>query len=202
MKKIILLFFISAMSVLAYSQDVIVDVTDEYYPVNPFVDKFSEFLKGLINNPFLSEKSIHKRTDSTLFFFKGKYGLQNPFSFQPSKIEVILAESEMELSDSASLKDTILVYQLIAYSEKSLQTVKTEFNRFEREFGKRFSNSTNSDIVSEGKVEGSTHNYFLKMSRLSPLSFSWGKMSSNEYACIITIRFIVKQNEALMPLVY
>lgn len=202
MKKIILLFFISAMSVLAYSQDVIVDVTDEYYPVNPFVDKFSEFLKGLINNPFLSEKSIHKRTDSTLFFFKGKYGLQNPFSFQPSKIEVILAESEMELSDSASLKDTILVYQLIAYSEKSLQTVKTEFNRLEREFGKRFSNSTNSDIVSEGKVEGSTHNYFLKMSRLSPLSFSWGKMSSNEYACIITIRFIVKQNEALMPLVY
>lgn len=200
MKKTILLTCIFCISVFGYSQEVLVDVIDEYYPANPFVDKFSEFLKALINNPFLSEKSINKRTDSSLFFLKGEYKLQNPFSFQPSKIEVILAETEMQFSDSASAKDTILVYQLIAYTEKSLQTVKTEFTSFEREYGKRFSNSTTSDIVTEGRIEGGTHNYFLKISRLSPLSFSWGRMSNNQYACIITVRFIAKENEALLPL--
>jgi hypothetical protein len=199
MKKIALSCVVFLISFSCFSQEILVDVIDHYYPVNPFADKFSAFLQGLINNPFLSGKTLHKRTDSTLFFLKGEYIAQNPFSFKPSKIEVILAESEIQVADSGAVNDTILVYQVIAYTESSLQTVKTEFTRFQREYGKRFSSSIFSDIVNNGQVEGSNRNYFLLISPVSPLSISWGRMNSKEYAYIVTVRFIARQNEAMLP---
>ena len=201
LKKIVLLLFLLCISGRGFTQKVLLDVVDHYYLHNPFSGSFSVFLKTMINDARLTKKIIHKRTDSTLFFFKAEYVLYNPFSFTPTRTEIILAESEIQFSDTAAVADTILVYQLIGYAGFDLKTVKSEFTRFERKYGKRFTSSNFSDIMNKDQLAGGTHNYFLNLSQVSPLSVSWGKFNNTETAYIVTVRLVREENEAMLPYV-
>ena len=46
-------------------------VLKTYFPVNLYKYRFSIFYEKLNTNPAITNKSIQKRTDSTLFSFKG-----------------------------------------------------------------------------------------------------------------------------------
>ena len=205
MRKTIVIIVCYCLTVTAYSQRKLQKAIHNYYRYDPFERSFSNFISSLINDPILTNKSVVKRTDSTLFFFKGEYKDYNPFAFKAIRTEVRLAEMEVESADSIPKIDTIMAYQIIGYTFKTgngIQSVKSEFARFDRKYGDEFANKTTKDLLAGGHVEGMTCNYFLGNSAISPLTVTWGNVSNNESIFVITIRLIKIQNQAMFPVLY
>lgn len=67
----------------------ILQITKQYYRYDPFKSSFPFFVENLTNDPALSEKTVLKITDTTLFFFEGIYKYHSPFSFKAEKTKVL-----------------------------------------------------------------------------------------------------------------
>jgi len=205
MKKTFVIIVCFCVTVTLYSQRNLQKAIHNYYRYDPFERSFSNFITSLLNDPVLSNKTIAKRTDSTLFFFKGEYKDHNPFAFKAIRTEVRLAEMEVESADSIPKIDTIMAYQIIGYTYKTgngIQSVKSEFARFDRKYGDEFPSKTTKDLVDGGHVEGMTCNYFLSNSAISPLTVSWGNVSNGESIFVITLRLIKIENQAMLPVLF
>ena len=180
----------------------VVQIAKNYFRSNPYTMRFSTFLNHLMNDPTLSDKTITKRTDTSFFFFKGGYNNHNPFSFKAGRTEIRLAEEEVELQDSLSTTDTLLFYQLLGYSygKEGLESVKKEFSKFDRRYGKNFY-SENSELKKGDEITGVIKNYFTPLiSRFSPISVSWAKLDDFQSVFTITFRIKVIENTATLPI--
>ena len=205
MKKLCLIILASCLAQSVFSQKEMQKAIHKYYRYDPFDRSFSSFINNLLSDPALSNKTVSKRTDSALFFFRGDYKGHNPFGFKATRTEVRLAEMEIESSDTPPQKDTIMAYQLLGYASrtsKGMEAVRAEFERFDRKFGGEFSNKTTKDLVEGNHVEGLTCNYFLDNSNISPLTVIWGNISAEESIFAITIRLIKIENQAMLPMLY
>lgn len=205
MKKTVLLIFSVWLVHTGFSQKELQKAIHHYYRYDPFDRSFSSFISNLLSDAALTHKTVAKRTDSTLFFFKGEYKGHNPFGFKATRTEVRLAEVEIESSDSIPQTDTIMAYQLLGYisrGDNGMQAVKAEFSKFDRKYGEEFVNKITKDLREGTKVEGLTCNYFVGNSNLSPLTVVWGNVSDEECIFAITIRLVKIENQAMIPLVY
>lgn len=200
MRKILLsLFIISFYFTPSFAQEGLYQFSKSYYRSDPFIGSFSGFLNHLLNDPSLQEKEIQKRTDSSLFYFSGIYKNHNPFFFKPKKIQILLQEVSVQYADSL-VRDTIFVYQLLAYAdgtEKSQQEVKREFEKIHRVFNKRFYNSNYQDLKTGETIAGGIHNYFVAYSALAPVTIIWTKLD-NEFVLNISLRMKASENRAVL----
>ena len=179
----------------------IFQVARHYLRSNPYNVHFSAFLNHLINDPTLSDKTIQKRSDTSFFFFRGVYSNHNPYSFKANRTEVRLAEHQVAMEDSLSTVDTLLFYQLIGYSYSAAGTesVKKEFSKFDRRYGKEFYSEL-GEMKKDGQIVGMIKNfYFLDLTLLSPLSISWEKLDDYQSTFTITFRIKLRQNIATLP---
>lgn len=180
------------------------EVAKTYFRSNPFDIHFSTFLSHLTHDPTLLNKKLDKRTDTSLFFFQGDYNGHNPYNFKADRVEIRLAEREVNLKDSPLTIDTLLFYQLAGYSYGAAGTeaVKKEFSRFERKYGKNFY-SEDSELKKGNDSIGIARNYFLFgstfLSAFSPLSVSWAKLDDYQNVFTITFRIKLAQNMATLP---
>ncbi|MCW3119968.1 MAG: hypothetical protein JWM28_4050 [Chitinophagaceae bacterium] len=159
MKNVLLIIFAGCFINPVFSQNRLEKAIHNYYRYDPFERSFSSFINNLLNDGALINKTVVKRTDSTLFFFKGEYKGHNPFGFKAIRTEVRLAEMEIESSDSIRQKDTIMAYQLLGYTGKAGQgepSVKAEFAKFDRKYGGDFSNKTTKDLMEGNQLAGVT----------------------------------------------
>jgi hypothetical protein len=172
-----------------------------YFRSNPFNVHFSTFLNHLMHDPTLSNKTLNKRTDTSLFFFSGEYKGHNPYGFKADKVDIRLAEREVNMEDSVSTMDTLLFYQLVGYSygTGASEAVKKEYSKFDRKFGQHFYGE--DSVLKEGNEPvGMVKNYFLiSESYLSPLSISWGKLDDLHSVFTIMFRIKLTQNIATLP---
>lgn len=207
MKKIYLAFAFLTMLVGTSTgqglQEGLFEFTKSYFRADPFRSEFSVFVKRLIDDPGYKEKSLHVRTDTSLFYFYGIYSTYNPFFFKPNRIEILLQETPVQYSDSIADRDTILVYQLTAFlsgDTKGTAEVKREFEKIHRRYYKKFFDNNYTDMKSGAIVLGGMHNYFVPFYGLAPLSIAWGKdTGSNESILNITLRLKTSGNEATLP---
>ena len=173
------------------------NVCNDYFPFNPFENEFSNLFKLLNADPHSGNKTIQKRTDSTLFLFKSVYTNYPKLNTRVLRVEIKLQEAEVVLSDSLHVKDTLIQYQLTCYFDggtKGLQTVKKAFDNFDREYKNHFSTSSSSKIKDDDKDSGIIKNYFISLSPISPLSIAWTSIDENESAFVILLRLKLKQN--------
>jgi hypothetical protein len=211
MKKIIFILISIAIGAACYAQDddagipeydakLLVKIARDYFRSDPYIVHFSSFLNHLMNDPTLVNKTTVKRTDTTLFFFKGDYTTHNPFAFKAKRTEIRLAEQQINLDDSIHTKDTILLYQLVGYTDgpDAIDEVKKEFSKFERRYGKKLQNE-DTPLNSENGVTGLVRNYFFPFDRYSPLVVSWAKLSDLQTVFTITFRIKVIENVASLP---
>src|SRR5688572_25228313 len=138
-KYLLSILFILFFYNVSFSQEGLYQFSKSYFRSDPLVGSFSGFLKHLMNDPAIKNKQIRQRTDSTLFYFFGVYTNYNPFFFKPKRVEIVLEETSIKYVDSLPA-DTILVYQLLAYTDGSRgqQEVKKEFEKIHRQYNKRF----------------------------------------------------------------
>lgn len=209
MKKIPLLLFLviainNSCSAQVFSwQESLVQVAKNYFRSDPFIGEFSKFLDHLINDPTLVSKTINKRTDTTYFYLSGDYTTHNPFFFKARRTQVILAESEITINDTVRRSATMMIYQLVGYTEAGKEgaaDVKNEFEKFDRKYLKRTRSNNYSEIKNGNEVNGATRNYFILPGGFIPLSAAWQKIGPDKgNVFVITLRFMVSDNEAALP---
>ena len=195
-----ILFFDNA----SFSQEGLYQFSKSYFRSDPLVGSFSGFLKHLMNDPAIKNKQIQQRTDSTLFYFFGVYTSYNPFFFKAKRVEILLEETPIKYVDSLPA-DTILVYQLLAYTDGSRgqQEVKKEFEKIHRQYNKRFADSNYRNLETGEKITGGLHNYFVSFAGLAPVSTIWGLLKeTNEYVLNITLRIKSKENRTVLPVMF
>jgi hypothetical protein len=198
---ILILFFIAVASRMEAQRE-LPDIASHFYRVNPFEKDFSKFISALVSDPGLSSKEVIKRSDTSFFFFKGTYKTFNPFTFLPTRTEIILAEQVQQFSDSLPDRDTFLIYQVLGYTEggeNGADAVKKEYNRFNRLYKSVFDAKNNSDIGSAGNISGQVTNYFFSASYLSPMTVAWGLLpAKHENVFALSIRLKIMENRSVL----
>jgi hypothetical protein len=188
-----------------YDQDqqTMIKLVANYFRSNPYNRFFNSFLNHLMNDPMIINKQIEKRTDTSLFFFKGEYKNFNPFFYTPSRIEVTLTETVVIVNDSTQQLDTVITYQLAGYSKNNKAAesdVKDEFSKFQRRIKKKFWSAEATPLRSGNADLGQLQNYFILPYPLSPVSAAWGKIeSSDEFVFAIIVRMKIIENVASLP---
>lgn len=204
MMKVIFVIVASFFFKISPAQQALEQVAKYYFRDNPFNQEISNFLQQLMHDPTLVNTSVFKRTDTSLFYFKGDYKFHQPFFFKPVRTTVILAENEIVLNDSLNLIDTVFTYQIAGYTawgDEGVNDVTREFKRFDRKYIKKFATNDYIDLKSGTEVYGAIRNYFLDLSYLAPLSVAWQKISKNhENVFVITLRFKTSGNVAVLPI--
>ena len=147
-----------------------------------------------MNDPILVTKATKLKTDTSLFYFQGVYKNYSPYGFLADRTEIRLAEMEFIIDDSLSLKDTLMVYQLLGFSyngKAGLESVKSEFSKFNRHYGKHFITQS-SDMKQGAEIVGVTEDYFVYGVATSPLTVTWAKLDEFQNVFIITLRLKIK----------
>ncbi|HKZ66968.1 MAG TPA: hypothetical protein VJ111_11450 [Chitinophagaceae bacterium] len=202
MKKYLLnVFFILFFYNASFSQEGLYQFSKSYFRSDPLIGSFSGFLKHLMNDPAITNKRIRQRTDSTFFYFFGVYNNYNPFFFKPKRVEILLEETSIKYIDSLPA-DTILVYQLLAYTDgsKGKQEVKKEFEKIHRQYNKKFDDSNYQDLKTGEDTTGGLHNYFVSFAGIAPVSTLWGILKdTNEYILNIIFRIKSSENRTVLP---
>jgi hypothetical protein len=179
-------------------------VTENYYRSLPFHKEFSRFVTHLMNDPTFMKDTIHKKTDSTLFYMRGTYRSHNPFFFKAIRTDIILAEKEEMIYDSATMTRSVFYYQLVGYAppgEEGIKDVQQEFEKACRRYKRGFTGSNEKEFKKGEVKKGEVKDYLFRYTTYPPLTISW--LSSEEgknNVFAITVRFIVYDNMALLPI--
>jgi hypothetical protein len=204
MKKPFLLFLFSMIAICSFGQDEeeqapvtihyssadhLLKIVKNYFRSDPYSNGFGFFVKHLMDDPLLINKTTRLKTDTNLFYFQGAYKNYSPFSFLADRTEIRLAEKEFLENDSLGTKDTLFVYQLLGFNYKGkegMESVKNEFSKFNRHYGKHFSTET-SDIKHGSEITGGRQDYYVYGIDDSPLSIAWSKIDDLQSVFVITL---------------
>lgn len=201
MKKFYLLLFVLSIST-AHAQKVY-NIAQTYYRINPFNKEFSSFLIRLMDDPLLTNKTINKKTDSTLFFLEGTYNSHSPFFFKATRTKIILAEREHK-TDSTGLVNNIFLYQLVGYAppgKEGVNDIQKEFDKFCNRYKKGPYGVNIRELKLQDKKTGEIRDYLLSSLIFSPLTIAWSTSKNNEENIFaITVRFTVVENRAYLPI--
>jgi hypothetical protein len=198
---LLLLVFITSPASFGQQTQMVAKITHNYFRSDPFPSEFSSFLKHLLNDPGIADKTLEKRTDSTLFYFEGTYTKYNPFFFKPTRVKIALTETAINIDSLPT--DTIYIYQLFAFGngdKKGIEEVKKEFDKIFRRYKNSFSNNTLTINPGGDKLDGATYNFFDKLHAVSPFALTWVGPDENKEMCLVlTIRMDNHNNMAILP---
>jgi len=174
--------------------DYILKIVKNYFRSDPYQNEFGFFLKHLMNDPLLVTRETKLKTDTSFFYFQGVYKDFSPYGFLADRTEIRLAEKEFIIDDSLTVRDTLMVYQLLGLSyngKAGLESVKNEFAKFNRHYSKHFITQS-SEIKQGAEIVGVTEDYFVYGVAASPLTVAWVKLDEFQNAFIITLRLKIK----------
>ncbi|MES1217509.1 MAG: hypothetical protein ABUT20_18515 [Bacteroidota bacterium] len=204
MKKIFLIVLFLIYWFYSFSQQTFFQIAENYFRSNPFKTEFSTFLTHLMNDPAITNKTIDKKTDSTLFFFEGTYNSYNPFFFKAIRTKVILAEKEEPGDDTSQLVYTNYYYQLIGYAvtgDEGVTDIHEEFDKFCKRYKKKFDEEDYKEIKNQEKLIGEIRKYSLKYPGYFPLMVAWAtSREKNDNIFALTVKFRVYNNIAYLPM--
>lgn len=206
MKKNYFLLLTSLLFTLAaFAQNPLERVASAYFRSNPYRLPYSQFIRHLINDPTIRDSQLARRSDTSLFYFKGEYTSHKPFDFPGKKVEISLRETPVNVADTLSLVDTILVYTLTVTAENKpdiLKAVQKTAERIHRKYRRMFSGTQYATFKEAGLTEeGGIYNYFAAGYGLAPFAVTWG-VTSDKKEVLLSLIFRIKvyENEAGIPL--
>lgn len=176
-------------------------IANDYFRISPFNKDFSSFVQRLMTDPMLTDKTIHRKTDTTLFFLEGWYKTFRPFFFLPDKVKVILAEKELA-KDSMDEINVIYLYQLVAYAppgEEGAKDVQSEYEKLSKKFKHQFDMSSVRELKTGENKYGEVREFYDDNVFFQLLSLAWNTTEKGENLLAMTLRFLVYENTAVLP---
>lgn len=203
MPKTSLTLLLLTIAFVTNAQQSIFKITKNYYRADPFAVPFSSFLTKLLNDPAAKNVSLHKKTDSTLFYFSGDYLSHKPFFFPGIGTKIILAEREVMIADTVDYLKSYYIYQLIGYAsegEEGFKDVKEEYAKFIKKYKKDFPGPSVQKVTDSKGATGEITNFHSSIIDFYPLAFAWSSSGDKkENLFVITISFWVTDNTAWLP---
>lgn len=206
-RKLILLLFATMLFSSAYPQiknpvfQAPSKIANDYFRISPFNKDFSAFVQRLMTDPMLTDKTIHRKTDTSLFFLEGWYKSHRPFFFLPEKVKIILAEKELA-KDSMDEINVIYLYQLVAYAAPGpdgAKDVKNEYEKLSKKFKHQFDMSSVRELKTGEKKYGEVREFYDDNVYFQLLSLAWNTTEKGENLLAMTLRFLVYENTAVLP---
>ena len=194
---VVMILLLAAQSIEAQVQ---LGKIRSYFRSDPFRTSFGTFVSHLVNDPDLSEKTMKRKSDTSLFYFSGTYSKFNPFFLTPKKLDVILEEIPVSLSDTLA-SDTIYAYELAAIvddSDAGRKQIKKEFERVHKLAKSQFPSFKHSEL--ENLENGEAYNYFSPHHELAPFTILKYEMPAEKAICLVLImRLKPINNESRLP---
>lgn len=165
-----------------------------YFPVNPYKYRFTTFYEKLNADPAVVNKSIQKRTDSTLFSFKGAMNSFKFGDFVFTDAEIRLEEIPLKIP-GYNIIDTVLQYQLICFctgGKTGIEIAKSAFKYFDENL--LMPSSKVKTKVEEGRLTGLMRDYSYPGLPLSPVSAGWTELYDDKSCFKIIARMKLHQN--------
>ena len=176
-------------------------IAHDYFRVSPFNKDFSTFLSRLMNDPAVTEKKINRKTDSTLFFMEALYTTHQPFFFKPEKVKVIISERETE-ADSLNAPQPFFIYQLVGYAPGGMDgrtDVEKEYEKLVKKYTRSFDMNQPRELKDGDKVTGEIRDFYFANVSFAPVTLAWSSNTENGNVFAITIRFLMFDNRAFLP---
>ncbi|HEX4877695.1 MAG TPA: hypothetical protein VFV31_13555 [Chitinophagaceae bacterium] len=178
-------------------------ITKNYFRTDPFSGSFSNVITQLLNDPAISERTVNKRTDTSLFYFEGTYNNYSPFFIPVNHCKIILAEKEDRTEDSTATAFFYYEYQLIGYardSKNGKKDVEEEFEKLNKKFSRSLETVNSRELARDGNRAGMIKNYSFKSLGFIPLTLAWANTRDGSNIIAITIRFLNINNAAYLPI--
>ena len=188
--------------VLTKAQDYyIYNVFETYFPYNPLASKFDVFFKKLNSDFALTNKSVRKRTDTSLFSFKGNYSDYQKKDLRHVNSAITLEEAILDVQDTLKRKDTFFQYKITFHYPRSpanASYVKKKFDQFNGDYQGVFTSKEDYDLKDREVKNGTERNYFMYFSPVSPLSVRWATFNNDESVFSISVYMKLVQNKLIM----
>lgn len=177
-------------------------IAHDYFRISPFNKDFSTFVSRLMNDPSLLQSTILRKTDTSLFFMEGVYGTHKPFFFRPEKVKVILSERETE-ADSLHPAQPFFLYQLVGYAPKGNEgktDVQDEYEKLVRQYKRDFDMNHPRELKDGDTLTGEIRDFYFDNVSFPVITLAWSSNTKNGNVLAITIRFLVYDNRAFLPI--
>lgn len=177
-------------------------IAHDYFRVSPFNKDFGTFVSRLMNDPAITEKKINLKTDSTLFFLEAVYTTHQPFFFKPAKVKVIISERETE-PDSLQDAQPFFIYQLVGFApagKDGKTDVEKEYEKLVKRYTRSFDMNQPRELKDGNIITGEIRDFYFANVSFSPLTLAWSTNADNGNVFAITIRFLVLDNRAFLPI--
>ena len=177
-------------------------IAHDYFRVSPFNKDFSTFVSRLMNDPSLLQSTILRKTDTSLFFLEGIYSTHKPFFFRPEKVKVILSERETE-ADSLNPAQPFFLYQLVGFAPNGNEgktDVQDEYEKLVRQYKRDFDMNQPRELKDGDTLTGEIRDFYFENVSFPVITLAWSSNSKNGNVLAITIRFLVYDNRAFLPI--
>ncbi len=177
-------------------------IAHDYFRVSPFNKDFSTFVTRLMNDPTITQSNVLRKTDTSLFFLEGLYSTHKPFFFRPEKVKVILSERETE-EDSLHPAQPFFLYQLVGYApagKEGMTDVENEYEKLVRQYKRAFDMNHPRELKDGDTITGEVRDFYFANVSFPIITLAWSSNSKNGNVLAITIRFLVIDNRAFLPI--
>lgn len=201
MNRFIIIFFCLILSASVFAQEEFEKVIKDNFRVNPLSGSFSAFLKAYTTDPDLLDKQIEKKTDTTLFFVKGRYEIFNPFKFKSKKVETYFVEKELTFEyDEKPYTIPYYVYQILVYTDDNVayrNLIKKEYQKLNKKLKRDLSKVETISLKGVKNIEdGEITNFSNNVAIMEPATISWQTLSSSKQLVLtLMVRLQINKNE-------
>ncbi|MBO9594848.1 MAG: hypothetical protein J7599_18235 [Niabella sp.] len=201
MKHLLTFLFFVGMAAPASAQDQFYKVVKEYFRVNPFAGRFSDFVNAVKTDPELKVTDDTEKTDTSLFNIQGDYKTFNPFAIRARRVEMLLGEKELVIRRRDRELDTFVFYQITGFFDSTAQTAKAvqrEYKRICKQIKRDLPNGEEILLNQlKGIREGALTNLTSSGSSSPPISIGWYVKDSGELALLVALRMNYINNRAV-----
>lgn len=201
MKHLLTILFFVGIAAPASAQDQFYKVVKEYFRVNPFTGRFSDFVNAVKTDPELTVTDDTEKTDTSLFNIQGDYKTFNPFAIRARRVEMLLGEKELMVRRRDHVLDTFVFYQITGFFDSTAQTAKAVQKEYKRICKKIKRDLPQGEEILlnqlKGIRDGALTNLTSKGSSSPPISIGWYIKEDGELALLVALRMNYVNNRAV-----
>ncbi|MGH2552228.1 MAG: hypothetical protein ACRDEB_00840 [Chitinophagaceae bacterium] len=188
---LLILLHYSVFAQLDKPEEKIREIANKYFAVSPEGLNLSLVIEKLKSNIHLETDTVINKTDTSLFYFRGYTTAFNPFNTPIQKIEIQIREDKV---NGTNIKDTILVFMIIAITDSSLQSkqnLANELRNIVKDISPVFSRTEHRKSSKKDKLQFDGYSFYYLLRSFPYLTIGWNKYYQNHkvYSLNLTLLY-------------
>ncbi|AHF17677.1 hypothetical protein [Niabella soli] len=200
MKRLVLILCSLLTLTQVHGQYRFFKIVKDYFRVDPFTGRFSDFVDAVKTDPELKETESSPKTDTSLFSIEADYKTFNPFTLKARRVTMALAEKKFPVNTTPETFDTLMLYMVTGFfdsTRETLQMVQKEYKKINAKIKKDLPVNRTSGLGQlKDLKDGQITNHAVNNSLAAPISVAWYLTKKNELALLVVLRMKYANNRA------